>query len=139
MSCGANLLRTPAAAASPAAAAPPVRAEASTAPAPRVSGFNDLCSLVVERLGSWWPLLGWMAFVGWYGGGLFLSATPAGAAVYWTCLALTFIWWNVDLTDQQVAGWQIAVGLVMIAIGHLPRGGFLILACWVLYWTRVRE
>ena len=59
--------------------------------------------------------------------------------VWWVLVLLTALWWNIDVIDQQVPAWQVALGGVMLTIGFFPRGGLLILACWVIYWTRVRE
>lgn len=99
----------------------------------------DLCSGIVERTGSSWAYLGWALFGVWFLSPWFLiGMTVAGTAV-WIGLGLALLlWWAIDIVDQQVALWQIAVGVVMLGVGCLPRGGLLLIACWVVYWTRVR-
>lgn len=147
MSCGAARFRaaTPPPLAAPARdagrdlalsaeAAPPVGVD----PGPRPR-WGEFSSYVVERLGTAWGPLGWLFFLGWFIGPLFAPGARGAMPVWWTLGGLTVLWWNLDVNDQQVSGWQIALGLVMLAIGFLPRGGFLVLACWVLYWTKVRE
>jgi len=105
-------------------------------PSPRL---GELSSYIVERFGSAWGFLGWLLFALWYLIPILSAGIPHAPMIWWGITLLILLWWTIDLNDQQVAGWQIAVGLVMLTIGFLPRGGFLILACWVLYWTRVRE
>jgi hypothetical protein len=92
---------------------------------------------VIERLGSNWPILGWALFAVW-----FLGPYVAGQAaplVFLGGLALWLLWWIIDVVDQRPTWWHVAIGVVMLAIGILPRGGLLMIAAWVIYWTRVRE
>lgn len=100
----------------------------------------DWCSGVVERLGTSWPAIGWILFVCWFLGPYF---SGGGVAAYFAARIgfgiLLLIWWLIDIVDQQIAIWQILLGLVMLGIGFLPRGGVLAVAVWIIYWTRVRE
>jgi len=90
---------------------------------------------VVVALGSYWGGLGWLTFLAWI-------AIPLVSGHLWLALPLFLVWlawWLIDITDQQVPLWVVALGIGMILIGFLPRGGLLTLAAWVLYWTRVRD
>lgn len=101
--------------------------------------MGDFCCRMVERFGSAWGYVGWLLFCGLLFAG-FAVGTGAWSLVLLIVLGvLTLLWWLVDVIDQQVALWQIGLGIVMLVIGCLPNGGLLIIACWVLYWTRVRE
>jgi hypothetical protein len=102
--------------------------------------MSELCSRIVEKLDTTWPVIGWALFIGWFLGPYF----SAGSAASFYSVMLGFglsllIWWLIDVIDQQVAGWQILLGIVMLGIGVLPRGGLLSIAAWIIYWTRVRE
>lgn len=89
---------------------------------------------LIDRLGVRWPVAGWVLFATWFLGVFVLPfAVAAVAFVAW------LIWWIADVVYVEPAPWQIVTGAAMIAIGLLPRGGTLIIAAWVLYWTRVRE
>jgi hypothetical protein len=95
--------------------------------------MRDLCATVVGRLGPTWTTLGW---------GLFLGQVVLPFLHPWAHMALFLFllaWWVIDLVDQQTTWWIITVGVVMLVIGLLPRGGILFIAAWVLYWFRLRE
>jgi hypothetical protein len=101
--------------------------------------MRALCSSVVERLGATWGGLGWVLFgtylLGWY-----LAPDPdAGAMIVVVAVVLLLLWWTVDVIDQEIAVWQIVLGIIMLVIGGLPYGGLLRIACWVICWTRLRE
>jgi len=100
--------------------------------------MRQLCNSVVEIIGSWWILIGWMLFfcvliIP------FVMHSNQDFFVWLTILGLLSIWWIIDLIDQEVAFWKVLVGLAMLVIGCLPKGSFLIVACWVIYCMRVRE
>lgn len=101
--------------------------------------MGDLCSELVGRLDKTWPAMGWVLFVVWFLGPFFTPNRAAGYALYFASGALLLVWWTIDIVNQQVAIWQILVGLVMLGISFAPRGGVLAIACWIIYWTRVRE
>jgi hypothetical protein len=102
--------------------------------------MTDFCGAMVEKLGSSWPIIGWGLFACWFLGPFFFASTLVQQyAVMSVFGGLLLLWWLVDVVDQQAAIWQILVGLVMVAIGFLPRGSVLSIAAWVIYWTRVRE
>ena len=97
--------------------------------------MRKLSSTIVVTLGSYWGGLGWLTFLVWI-------AIPLMSGHLWLALPLLFlwlVWWVIDLTDQQVPLWMVVLGIGMILIGFLPRGGLLTLAAWVLYWTKVRD
>ena len=61
-------------------------------------------------------------------------------AIFWLVLFVSaIVWWIIDLVDQMVPWWMILTGTAMLGIGLLPRAGILIIACWVIYWAKVRE
>jgi len=96
---------------------------------------RQLASTIVAALGSYWGGLGWLTFIAWI-------AVPLMSGRLWLALplfGLWLIWWTIDLIDQQVRVWVFLLGVAMIFVGFLPRGGLLTLAAWVLYWTRVRD
>ena len=102
--------------------------------------MSEVCSRIVEKLDSSWPVIGWALFVGWFLGPYFSGGTiGAYFAVMVGFGVPLLVWWLIDVVDQQVAIWQILLGLVMLGIGFLPRGGILSIAAWIIYWTRVRE
>lgn len=110
--------------------------------------ISDLSSRIVERFDRSWGYIGW----GLWAAKLVypyillylmfnsrLSPTHAWVYIPWTLYVVWLFWWLIDVIDQQVALWQVAVGVVMLLIGFLPLGGLLPVACWIIYWTRVRE
>lgn len=106
----------------------------------------DFCERIVEKMGSSWGTVGWALFVLFLVSPFFIAAGAQGQASnagVWlipiSCGALLLAWWVIDAVDQQVAPWKVLVGLVMLGIGCLPRGGILTIAAWVIYWLRVRE
>lgn len=102
--------------------------------------MRDLCSNIIARCGSWWGELGWCLFGSLVFLPLFCLNSPD--LFPWVLLGLSLLlalWWGIDAIDQEVAVWQVLLGLTMLAIGFLPRGGLLTLACWVIYWQKVRE
>ena len=114
--------------------------------------MSDNFSQIVERCGKSWTVIGWALFVG-------LAIVPFAAATLLTFVlfgsilgVLWLLWWLIDAVDQQIEGWQYAVGILLLAIGFVTLsigvasaasgnryGSFLILAAWVLYWSKVRE
>ncbi len=101
--------------------------------------MTDFCSETVAKLGSSWPVIGWGLFGCWFLGPFFTSTLAGQYTLMGVFGSLLAVWWLVDVVDQQVAVWEILVGLVMVAIGFLSRGLVLSIAAWVIYWTRVRE
>jgi hypothetical protein len=108
--------------------------------------ISDRCSQIVERFGPSWPFIGWGLWIGGLCGPFLLlplaltfSTFQAFVVLSWVLFVLLYVWWLLDVVDQQVAAWQVVVGLVMLGIGRLPMGGLLSIACWVTYWTKVRE
>jgi hypothetical protein len=102
--------------------------------------MSELCSNIVEKLESVWAVIGWGLFALWFLGPFFAQASggdPVGLMI--VSGALLAVWWLIDVVDQQVAVWQVVLGMVMLGIGLLPRGALLSIACWIIYWTRVRE
>lgn len=103
--------------------------------------MSEFCSRIVNKIGSWWGTIGWFLFAG----SLilpFLSRSPDAVTlmmIWMGTVLLLFAWWIIDLIDQQVEWWRVLIGMGMLACGVLPRGGLLIIACWVIYWMRVRE
>lgn len=101
--------------------------------------MSEKCSQIIEALGSSWVIMGWVFFAGWFLSPFFAPSAQAAMALFLLFAFLGLIWWIIDALDQQVAWWQVAVAALMIGIGFLPRGGILLIATWVIYWTRVRE
>lgn len=92
---------------------------------------------IVEAAGGLWSYVGW---------GLFLLvlllpyvafSTSAGLTLWLLSALLLIIWWITDVTSQMVPWWMILAGLVLIGLGLIQR--ILLIACWVIYWTKVRE
>lgn len=112
----------------------------------------DLCERIVERMGGSWGIIGWSLFVIT----LIVPFMPGApdavpqpgvnpnpfiipSAIRLGFAGLTVLWWIVDAIDQQVASWQVAVGVLMLGFGCLPRAGIIPIAAWVIYWIKVRE
>ncbi|MCX6345802.1 MAG: hypothetical protein NT018_12145 [Armatimonadetes bacterium] len=96
-----------------------------------------ICSKIVEAFGSWWGMIGWFLF-----GFLLISAfLPIEIdMLVLTLMGVLFLflaWWIIDIADQCVPGWMIFVGIILLVLGVITR--FLTIACWVIYWTKVRE
>ena len=102
--------------------------------------LSDFCSGIVDRFGKSWRTIGWALWLAWLLVPYLLAPYGMMLWIVWLTLSvLLLMWWVCDAFDQQVAWWQFLLGLVMLGIGFLPRGGILAIACWVLYWTKVRE
>ena len=101
--------------------------------------FSDLCSNIVARFDKSWGYIGWTLWIAWLVTFFLLASSGALWAIWLTLSALLALWWGCDACDQQIAWWQGFAGLIMLGIGFLPRGGILAIACWVLYWFKVRE
>lgn len=101
--------------------------------------MRQLCSTIVESLDTGWTYLGWVLFMGVMFLPFLITYSEFGHTVLSTVTVMLAIWWIIDVTDQQIPWWQVAIGMVMLYIGTLPRGILLFIACWVIYWTRVRE
>ena len=97
------------------------------------------CSRVVEACGEWWAYVGWGLVLGAFILRVAPANSPVSAHVRVAALVLMLAWWLTDVVDQQVPRWVISVGMTMLAISLLPRGWFLMVAAWAIYWTRVRE
>ncbi len=97
--------------------------------------MRDVASRAVVALGDNWGVLGWLTFIAWF----VLSFWSPEPWPVLTALSLWLLWWVTDLVDQRAPLWKVVLGIGMLAIGFLPRGGLLALAAWVLYWTKVRE
>ena len=104
-----------------------------------LDSHSEACSRLIESFGGSWPIIGWALFAGWFFSPYFAPDAQIAMAAYMGLGLLGLIWWTIDALDQQVAGWQVLIAAIMIAIGLLPRGGLLLIAAWIIYWTRVRE
>lgn len=101
---------------------------------------SDFCSSIVARFDKSWGAIGWVLWVVWLLAPYLLVPYGVLLWVVWLAsFALLLLWWLCDALDQQVSWWQVLLGLLMLGIGFLPRGGILAIACWILYWTKVRE
>ncbi len=90
--------------------------------------------------GDWWGYVGWGSFLGILFIPLLARDYTFGLGLMLAAMVIAFVtWWIVDLVDQEVPAWMVVVGIVMLAIGVLPRGGILTIACWAIYWFKVRE
>jgi hypothetical protein len=101
--------------------------------------MRDLISRIISAFGSSWGTIGWMLFLGMLIIPYFVYHHPVGPGAIGLLAILTMAWWIMDVVDQDVRWWVILTGIIMILISLLPRGGILTIACWVIYWTRVRE
>ncbi|HLK56517.1 MAG TPA: hypothetical protein VKU00_08135 [Chthonomonadaceae bacterium] len=114
--------------------------------------MSDFFSGIVERCGKAWAVIGWVLFIG-LAAVPFVAPTLAAFLLFGISIGILWlVWWLVDAVDQQVEGWQYAVGMLLLAIGFVSLsigvanaasgnryGSFLILAAWILYWAKVRE
>ena len=117
--------------------------------------MRELCSNVVARMDNAWPFAGWVVFVCF----LFL---PMVAQQFWLWIPLavvTLVWWTIDAADQNVPGWTVPLGLLLIAAGMaFLYGGWwrhfrfatgaawwwryfwcTTGTAWCLYWFKLRE
>ena len=101
--------------------------------------MGEWCSRVVEKWESSWAHVGWALFVGFLLLPFCLNTSPFFPVILGVLGGLLLLWWLVDVVDQQVPLWMVCVGVIMLGIGFLPRGGLLSIACWIIYWTKVRE
>lgn len=98
--------------------------------------MRTLCMNIVEAAGGFWPYAGW---------GLFLAVmfipfvmySSAVLAIWYLSVLLLFIWWIIDAASQMTPVWMILVGIVVFAFGLVVR--IMLIASWVVYWTKVRE
>lgn len=97
--------------------------------------MRDICSRIVAALSDWWGYLGWVFFLGLF----FMPFVVDSSGLILAVMILTIAWWIIDVVDQATPIWMIFVGLVMLGIGIFAGAGILVIACWVIYWTRVRE
>lgn len=98
--------------------------------------MRNLCGLIVTSLGSLWGVIGWVLFLGAFAIPMLACGSAVAMLVAWNLGALTLLWWAIDVVDQCVSWWVIAVGAAMLIAGiYAP---ILTLAAWVVYWTRVR-
>ena len=104
-----------------------------------LDSLPESCGRIVESAGSSWAAIPWILFAGWFFSPYFVSTPQTAIALLLHFGILVLIWWIIDAIDQQVPLWQVVAGILMVGIGLLPRGGFLIIAAWIIYWTRVRE
>ena len=104
-----------------------------------LDSMSEANSRIIESLGSAWAIIGWILFAGWFLSPYFAPVAQAATALFLLLGFLGLIWWMIDALDQQVAWWQLAVAAIMVGVGLLPRGGILLVAAWIIYWTRVRE
>ena len=102
--------------------------------------ISDFCSSVVEKFDKSWAPIGWTVWIAWLlAPYLFLSNLSLLVPIWIALTALLLLWWFCDAMNEQVAWWQFVIGLIILALSFLPRGGLLAIGCWVLYWTKVRE
>lgn len=94
---------------------------------------------IVETCGDWWIYIGWILFFCAFLVPFYARTDPSAVYAAVVLGVLFLVWWLVDVVDQCVPGWQIAAGIALLALGFLPRGSFLIVACWVIYCMKVRE
>lgn len=100
--------------------------------------LRELCYRTVSAFGDWWYWIGWGLFIALIVELYTMAAINAPAAFVFTGV-LWLAWWALDVVNQEVKAWQIAVGIVMLGFGLLPRGIVLPVACWVIYCFQVRE
>ncbi len=99
--------------------------------------MRNACGRVVAACGSSWGIIGWVLFLGAFAIPMLVGGSLEIVFLAWLAAGLTLLWWVIDVVDQCVPWWIIAIGVVMLVIG--TRAQILTLAAWVLYWTRVRE
>ena len=96
----------------------------------------------MPRVGSAWGALGWLVFLCF----LFLPMVTHAFWLWVPLLLVTLVWWAIDAVDQNIPGWTVPLGLLLLAGGQVFLGigrlGFyrsLTGAAWCLYWFKVRE
>jgi len=104
--------------------------------------MRQVCSNLVARAGSRWGGLGWLVFLCY----LFL---PMVAHAFWLwvpLLLVTLVWWTIDAVDQNIPGWKVPLGLLLLAgglaclwMGRLTFFWAFTGAAWCLYWFKIRE
>ncbi len=92
---------------------------------------------VVQAAGGSWPYIGWALFALALLLPFVVFSSSAGVGLWLLSVLLLFVWWMIDVTSQMVPLWMVLVGIAMIAIGVFQR--LLLIACWAIYWTKVRE
>jgi hypothetical protein len=100
-----------------------------------------ICSRIVEALSDWWAYIGWGLFLCYFLVPIMVARQdPEGSMLVWLVSGvLLLVWWIIDVVDQQAPAWAILAGLMMLGLGFVPRGIFLTITAWALYWTKVRE
>jgi hypothetical protein len=112
----------------------------SSGPPKGLVSVRDLCRQIVLWFRDFWTWLGWVLFILFVVGPLFTTSEPLLSNILFLGAGLLLmVWWLIDVIDQMVSAWTIALGLLMLAIGVLPGGFVLQLAAFILYMTRVRE
>lgn len=92
---------------------------------------------IVERAGGSWSPAGWGLFVAALLLPYVVFSTPEGPAIWFLCICLLFVWWFIDAMSQMTPAWMFVVGIIMFAFGVLVR--IMLIACWAIYWTKVRD
>jgi hypothetical protein len=101
--------------------------------------MRNISNHIVEALSDWWGILGWLFF------GLTIltpylaSRSEYGVVIVLICAILTMLSWIIDAISQVIPLWMWLIGVIMLGIGILPGGLILIIACWIIYWSKVRE
>jgi hypothetical protein len=67
------------------------------------------------------------------------SRSSHGFTAFAIAALSTLLWWAIDAVDQSVPWWMWLVGIAMLSVGMLAGGVLLVIACWIVYWTKVRE
>ena len=101
--------------------------------------MRELCSRVVEAVGDFWGYIGWILFISFILMPFYVAGSPDALSGLIIIGMLLLAWWLIDLVYQLVPWWMVLAGIAMLVIGTLPRGGILSVACWVIYWMKVRE
>ena len=103
-----------------------------------ILAISDFCSNIVGGFGKSWTGVGWTIWLAWL---LTPYVVPLNMMmIVWICSTVLLVfWWICDAMDQQVAWWQALVGIAMLVVSFLPRGGLFAIATWIIYWTKVRE
>lgn len=94
-----------------------------------------ICNKIVTLCNTWWTFMGWSFFIG----SLVFIYFPGGIIPAIVSFFLLVIWWIIDVIDQSVSRWQIALGVAMLLVTLLPRAGIFFIATWVIYWFKIRE
>ena len=102
-----------------------------------------LCQRTVACFDEWWGIAGWILFLSLLVTGYWGRASVP-PPVLLSMITLTLAWWIIDAVAQMVPVWMFVVGAAMLVVGTLPGVPslptvLLPIACWALYWTKVRE